>query len=116
MKVYCFDVDETLTCSAGPITRDMLYDLRTEHTIGICGNFAKATHEWSDWAEIFSFIGPMLMSKEQFLDQLKRYVPCEEVVMVGNIYGVTGRSDDKGAAARASVRFISEKDFANGSR
>jgi hypothetical protein len=36
--------------------------------------------------------------------------------MVGNILGVSGASDDRGAAQRAGWRFIQEREFANGVR
>jgi len=37
-------------------------------------------------------------------------------VMVGNIKGVSGASDDEGAANLAGWRFIKESDFAAGAR
>jgi hypothetical protein len=36
--------------------------------------------------------------------------------MVGNIKGVSGASDDQGAADLAGWRFIKESDFASGAR
>jgi hypothetical protein len=36
--------------------------------------------------------------------------------MVGNIKGISGRSDDEGAANLAGWRFIKESDFAAGAR
>lgn len=84
--------------------------------MGLCGNWAKFIQTVQDWSTCINFLGPMDMTKEAFLTQLKTWVPCEEVVMVGNIKGVTGRSDDEGAAARAGVRFISEYDFSKGIR
>jgi hypothetical protein len=36
--------------------------------------------------------------------------------MVGNVQGVSGASDDQGAATRAGWRFIQERDFAAGVR
>lgn len=117
MKIYAFDVDETLEVSAGPITFQILADLYKEgHILGLCGNYAMVTRFVDNWHRLFSFIGPMEMTKEAFLLQLRNYVPCEEVVMVGNIKGVTGRSDDEGAAKRAGIRFIKEQDFADGVR
>ena len=41
---------------------------------------------------------------------------ADDYIMVGNIAGVSGASDDKGAAEAAGWRFISEKEFAEGSR
>jgi hypothetical protein len=37
-------------------------------------------------------------------------------VMVGNILGISGASDDRGAAERAGWRFIQECEFAKGVR
>jgi hypothetical protein len=54
--------------------------------------------------------------KAVFLHMLKTYTPADDYVMVGNIMGVSGVSDDQGAAARAGWRFIKESDFAAGAR
>src|SRR5579859_7193025 len=117
MKLYAFDVDECLEISAGPVKLQTLMELFQEgHILGLCGNWALFTQLVGNWYRLFSFIGPMEMTKEAFLTELKTYIPCEEVVMVGNIKGVSGVSDDEGAAKRAGVRFIKESDFANGKR
>ncbi len=68
------------------------------------------------WHRIFSFIGPMEMSKDTFLTKLKTYIRADEYIMVGNIKGVSGASDDEGAADLAGWRFIKESDFAAGTR
>ena len=68
------------------------------------------------WHRIFSFIGPMEMSKETFLIQLKTYIPADDYIMVGNIKGISGTSDDQGAADSAGWRFIKESNFAAGAR
>ena len=116
MKLYLFDVDETLEISAGPVKLANLIDLQKEgHILGVCGNwalFARVPY----WYKLVSLLGPMTMSKQEFLSQCKNYIPCDEVIMVGNILGVSGASDDQGSAQRAGVRFISEKDFAEGIR
>ena len=117
MKIYAFDVDETLEFSGGPVTLVDLLKLREAgHCVGLCGNFAVVTLQMSEWWRVCSFIGPMMMLKDQFLLQIKMYVRAEDYVMVGNILGVTGASDDQGAAQRAGWRFISERDFARGAR
>ena len=117
MKIYAFDVDETLEISGGPIKMLELEELKAQgHIIGLCGNYAMVTLNIEDWHNYISFIGPMGMTKDGFLAQLKTYVSTDEVVMVGNILGVSGASDDKGAAEKAEVRFISEHDFASGKR
>lgn len=117
MKLYAFDVDETLEVSVGPIPMAALKQLFLDGDIvGLCGNWARVTGHTYGWWHYISFVGPIGSTKEEFLMQLQRYIAVEEVVMVGNILGVSGTSDDEGAAQRAGVRFISEKDFANGSR
>jgi hypothetical protein len=117
MKIYAFDVDETLEVSDGPIKLDQLVPLCVEgHVLGLCGNWAALTTQIINWHDFFSFLGPMEMTKAAFLTQIRDYVPADEYIMVGNIAGVTGSSDDQGAALSAGWRFISEMDFANGSR
>jgi hypothetical protein len=47
---------------------------------------------------------------------LRTYIRADDYVMVGNIKGVSGASDDEGAANLAGWRFIKESDFAAGAR
>src|SRR5712691_5349891 len=82
----------------------------------ISWNFAAVTLRMPEWHYLFNFIGPMAMTKEAFLLQVRQYVPADEYVMVGNIQGVSGESDDHGAASRAGWRFISETAFSLGAR
>lgn len=115
MKIYAFDVDETLEWSNGPITRAMLGDVAEDgHVLGLCGNWAVVPIAYV--RRFMTFIGPMEMTKDAFLRQIKQYWKADEYIMVGNIKGVTGASDDAGAAERAGWRFISEADFAEGDR
>ncbi len=117
MKVYAFDVDETLEVSGGPVKLQQLVELCIEgHILGICGNYAAVTMMVVNWHDVFSFIGPMEMPKAAFLRQIKTYVPADDYIMVGNIKGVSGSSDDQGAAIEAGWRFIQEKNFATGER
>ncbi len=117
MKVYAFDVDETLEVSVGPISIQSVATLKADgHIVGLNGNWAVVVRTVPQWPWIFSFIGPMEMTKDAFLVQLKTYVPAEDYIMVGNIKGVSGVSDDQGAADRAGWRFIQELNFANGER
>jgi hypothetical protein len=117
MKIYAFDVDDTLEVSGGPITIESIDSLRTEgHIVGLNGNWAVLVQSVPLWHRIFSFIGPMEMSKNALLNQLKTYIPAEDYIMVGNIKGVSGASDDQGAANLAGWRFIKESDFAAGAR
>ena len=121
--VYAFDVDETLEVSNGPVTLQMLTDLRdAEHVVGICGNWAAFCHRVHGWQHVVSFINAGTPNKETHLQQLKLYIPADDFVMVGNVHGeknslgyVCG-SDDFGAAHRVGWRFIKEDDFANGAR
>lgn len=117
MKIYAFDIDETLEVSGGPIPMSDLKQLFLDgEIVGLCGNWARVTGSTWGWWHYISFIGPIGAPKEEFLRQLQTYIPADEVVMVGNIYGVSGASDDEGAAQRAGVRFIRERDFAQGAR
>lgn len=117
MKVYAFDIDETLEVSGGPVTIQMMVDLRNQgNIIGLCGNWAAFVQRVAGWHTLISFHNAGTPNKETHLTDIKRYTPAEDYVMVGNILGVTGASDDQGAAQRAGWRFISERDFANGIR
>lgn len=118
MKLYAFDVDETLEVSGGPIMIGAVVALRSAgHIVGLCGNWAVVTRAWpAGWFHVFSFVGPMAMTKPDFLRNLAAHVEAEEYVMVGNILGVSGSSDDQGAAVAAGWRFIRERDFAEGAR
>lgn len=115
-KVYAFDVDHTLWLSAGPIQRGELEALQNQgHILGLCGNYAMVT--WKDpvWYKLFSFIGPMGLTKPMFLKQIGMYVLSEDYIMVGN-RAARGLSQDDSAAAEANWRFISEAEFHEGAR
>ena len=114
-NVYAFDVDETLEVSAGPIRLQALVDLVVQgHIVGICGNWSVLTHQMPGWHRIVSFLS--IGDKAEFLQAIARDVPADGYVMVGNVVGVSGASDDQGAARRAGWRFIREADFAAGER
>jgi len=116
MKIYAFDIDETLEISAGPVTIQSIVELRNEgHTVGLCGNWALFVRMIPSWNQFISFIAVGL-PKADFLTEFKKYTPADDYVMVGNILGVSGSSDDKGAADKADWRFIKEDDFARGIR
>ena len=117
MNIYAFDVDETLDVSAGPVSIASIDEVKSRGDIvGLNGNWAVVVQTVPLWHRIFSFIGPMEMSKEIFLKQLKTYIRADDYVMVGNIKGKSGASDDEGAADSAGWRFIKESDFAAGVR
>ena len=117
MKIYAFDVDDTLEVSGGPVSIVSVGSLKAEgHIVGLNGNWAVVVQSVPLWHHIFSFIGPMEMSKDIFLNQLKTYIPADDYIMVGNIKGVSGASDDQGTANLAGWRFIKESDFAAGAR
>jgi hypothetical protein len=117
MKIYAFDVDDTLEVSGGPVSVVSVSSLKSEgHIVGLNGNWAVVVQSVPLWHRIFSFIGSMEMSKEIFLNQLRTYIRADDYVMVGNIKGVSGASDDEGAANLAGWRFIKESDFAAGAR
>ena len=117
MKIYAFDVDDTLEFSGGPVSIASVGHLRDQgHIVGLNGNWAAVVQTVAVWHLMFSFIGPMEMSKDAFLNQLKNFIPADGYIMVGNIKGVSGASDDEGAAGLAGWRFIKESDFAAGAR
>jgi hypothetical protein len=117
MKIYAFDVDDTLEVSGGPISIVSVDSLKAQgHIVGLNGNWAVVVQSVPVWHRIFSFIGPMQMSKDIFLNQLKTYIRADDYIMVGNVKGVSGASDDAGAADLAGWRFIKESDFAAGAR
>jgi len=58
MKVYAFDVDETLYISQGPVQWEALVALRAEgHVLGLCGNWTAVTLQVPEWHRVLSFIG-----------------------------------------------------------
>jgi hypothetical protein len=117
MKIYAFDVDDTLEVSSGSISIASVDSLKRQgHIVGLNGNWAVVVQSVPLWHCIFSFIGPMEMSKDIFLTQLRAYIPADDYIMVGNIKGISGGSDDEGAAKSAGWRFIKESDFAEGAR
>jgi hypothetical protein len=72
MKIYAFDVDDTLEVSGGPITVVSVAELKSRgYIVGLNGNWAVVVQSVPLWHRIFSFIGPMEMSKDAFLNQLK---------------------------------------------
>lgn len=138
MKVYAFDVDETLEISNGPVSLQSMMELRVEgHIVGICGNWGGFVRSVKGWQHVVSFVncapplfveqmnkglGLVRMDKAWFLQELQKYIPADEYVMVGNVYGAknslgfTCGSQDSEAAQIAGWRFIKEDDFAKGVR
>jgi len=117
----CFDVDETLYLSHGPVQWEALVALRAEgHVLGLCGNWAAVTLQVPEWHRVLSFIGPSLIGtdKASFLATIKQYVPADEYVMVGNDHSLRAYTspDDRRAADAAGWRFLSEVVFAAGGR
>lgn len=126
MKVYAFDVDDTLEVSNGPVTVSQLVQLRQQgHVVGLCGNWGVFFIRVPEWYQLIQFFNYGQV-KNVFLSELKRMIPgADEYVMVGNIghldaatYGIppTGGSDDMSQAAGAGWRFIKESDFHLGTR
>lgn len=70
-RLYVFDVDETLEVSNGPVSVAALRALREQgHIVGLCGNWAVFVRALPDWHRIVSFIGPLQLSKADFLIQV----------------------------------------------
>ena len=117
MKLYAFDVDDTLEISNGPVHLTDLQALRNSgHIIGLCGNWGLFTRSVRNWYEHVSFIGPMLLAKADYLIELRTYVCAESYVLVGNDPRIFGASDDATAAREAGFHFIRELEFADGMR
>ena len=116
MKVYAFDVDLTLDISGGPVSFAQVWELREKNILGLCGNWARVTTQYAPWSMLFSFVGPLGMSKADFLKQIATYVPAKEYIMVGNDFARGISPNDALAAQEAGWRFIKEEDFAAGER
>lgn len=125
--IYAFDIDDTLECSRGPITIASVVDLRRQgHVVGLCGNWAMATlclDTHPKWHQVFSFLGPLAMTKAAFLEHIMKYTDATDYVLVGNKNEPGSdfdpgprKSDDDLAASMANWRFILERDFVAGKR
>lgn len=116
-KVWAFDVDETLEISCGPVKIQDLVDLRNAgEIVGLCGNWGLFCARIPNWHQLISFINlglPKAVWLRHFREVLPRY---DDYILVGNIMGVSGASDDQGQAMLANWRFIQEADFAKGIR
>jgi glycosyltransferase involved in cell wall biosynthesis/predicted SAM-dependent methyltransferase len=120
-KLFAFDVDHTLEISEGPIKLADLKKLRAEgHLVGLCGNWPVFLERVKNHGDYVSFMGPrsepFTNDKDEYLRWLKANFKADEYVMVGNILGQTGASDDKGAAERTGWRFVQEASFDKGER
>ena len=59
MKIYAFDVDDTLEVSGGPVSIVSVGSLKAEgHIVGLNGNWAVVVQSVPLWHHIFSFIAP----------------------------------------------------------
>ena len=116
--VFAFDVDHTLEVSDGPVTVAALRELAEQgQVVGPCGNWAAFVRAVPDWQRVVSFLGPLGITKAEFLMQLRLHVPATDYVMVGNDPETGhGSSPDRSAAAEAAWRFVLERDFAAGVR
>lgn len=109
MKIYAFDVDDTLEISNGPIPIKKLRQLRENgHIVGICGNWQKFITAVPDWRDIINFF-QVGLPKTNFLIELKAQLSyifqIDEFVMIGNL------SSDIDVAQAANWTFVKESDF-----
>lgn len=133
MKVYAFDVDETLEISNGPVLLSAMDELREQgHIVGICGNWGLYVQAVPDWHRRISFLNcsaaflgdgtKVAGDKGSWLKHFASFVKADEYVMVGNregrinSLGFMCASKDEEAAVKARWRFILEDDFAVGVR
>jgi len=109
MKIYAFDVDDTLDVSGGPVSLAQLARLRLNgHVVGLCGNYAVFCQKVKEWHRLISFIGAIGTSKAAFLSNLKVFLrPYDSYVMVGN-------EIDKIEAHNAGWEFVYAEDFKEG--
>lgn len=123
MKVWAFDVDETLEISNGPVKLTDLVQLRNEgHVVGICGNWGLFCSLIQNWHTLISFIS-LGLPKEAWLRHFREILPWyEDYIMVGNRLGrinskgASCGSADEEAAKLAGWRFLLEDEFAAGAR
>lgn len=114
MKVYAFDVDETLEISNGPVPIKFIKALYDQgHVVGICGNWSLFVQQVPQWNKMVSFVGQFYhhMSKEDFLKYIKEAIYADEYIMVGNDPAHFGNSNDIQAAQLAGWTFIREDKF-----
>jgi hypothetical protein len=122
LTLWAFDVDETLEVGRppGPIKIEDMRTLRKDgNIVGICGNWKQFVKMvGSVYGEYVDFITPIgyFGEKADFLEILRNGIPADRYVLVGNIKGVTGSSDEKGAAEKTGWEFIVEHEFAGGKR
>ena len=117
MTIFAFDVDHTLEISDGPVPLAALAALREQgHVVGLCGNWGFVVQRVTDWPRLVSFLGPIACTKVDQLTELKRHVPADDYVMVGNDPAVFGNSPDREVAATAGWRFLREVEFVAGVR
>jgi hypothetical protein len=137
VKLYAFDVDETLEISNGPIPLASLAQLRAEgHIVGLCGNwglFCRLVPGWQNYVSFLNCLPPIFVELQErahavrvdkawFLNHLRQYVSAEEYTLVGNVRGEKNKlgfvcgSEDSEAAVLAGWRFIKEDAFAEGVR
>lgn len=90
------------------------------NSISLACNWAAVTLQVPEWHRVLSFVGPSLIGadKVHFLAAIKRHVPAEDYVMIGNDHSLRAYAspDDRRAADAAGWRFLSEGAFAAGVR
>lgn len=119
MKIYLFDVDRTLCYADGPVNMQPILELHAAgHAVGLCGNWARALREIDSycWTRLFSFIGPMAMTKAAFMLQIKTFVRADDYVMVGNDRAEGPSPNDQIVAELVGWRFVEAQAFADGAR
>jgi hypothetical protein len=128
LKVFAFDVDDTLSISNGPIPLEHLLELKAKgEAVGLCGNLHCFMERVPDWPRYISFTMNFdtlytlggLLPKEYWLRTF--LVSCrnaEAYYFIGNELGITGASDDKGSCERAGPpwKFIREDEWMSGVR
>lgn len=123
LTVWAFDCDETLEVGRppGPIKIIEMLNLKMSgDVVGLMGNwvqFIKAVG--SHYGDYVDFIGPVRgvnHDKRPYLEAIRNGIPADDYVLVGNVGGVSGSSDEDIVAKDTGWRFIKEDEFAEGKR
>lgn len=110
-----FDVDETLEITGGPVKFTQLINLHSQgHIIGLCGNFAAVTLNTTGWHHLFSLIKITGGRKHEWLTAVKKYIPADRYIMIGNTNPQNSPYSDREEAQLANWEYIEEKQFKEG--
>lgn len=112
MKVYAFDVDETLESSGGPISTSELKRLRDAgHIVGIIGNTFGYINKVIDWHKTITFFNITYTFKHVQLIYIKQKIKAQEYIFIGNTTPSNSPYSDRTEAEQAQWTFIDANDY-----